>query len=175
MEEKQLYLSLAKKTACNIIDCIVALAAIAVILLAYFGVINLDFGKSVTGIALAAVGLIFFINALVQGNSVSMWLAFCFLIPAAISFACKLFGCSYAKLYPLYIALPGLACLGAMIISREFLRLLAAAAIFVLAGAIFLLQVFGVLSLGYTFIILVAYIVLLAALFIIYLRKGDKK
>ena len=62
-----------------------------------------------------------------------------------------------------------------MIISREFLRLLAAAAIFVLAGAIFLLQVFGVLSLGYTFIILVAYIVLLAALFIIYLRKGDKK
>ena len=55
MEEKQLYLSPAKKTACNIIDCVVALAAIAVILLAYFGVINLDFGKSVTGIALAAL------------------------------------------------------------------------------------------------------------------------
>ena len=105
----------------------------------------------------------------------SMWIAVCFLVPSAISFACKVFGCSYAHLYPLYIALPGIACLGAMIISRQFIKLLSAAALFIVAGAIFLLEVTGVLSIGYTLLVLAGYVALLIVLLIIYLRKGEKK
>ena len=175
MEEKQLYLSPAKKIACNVIDAVIAVAAVVIVVLSYFGAIGMDFGKTATGTILAAVGLIFLLNAIIQGNSVSMWIAFCFLVPSAISFACKVFGCSYAHLYPLYIALPGIACLGAMIISRQFIKLLSAAALFIVAGAIFLLEVTGVLSVGYTLLVLAGYLALLVVLLIIYLRKGEKK
>ena len=175
MEEKQLYVSPAKKIACNVVDALIAVAAVAIILLSRFGIIGVPFSQTVVGIALSAAGAVFFINALIQWNSVSMWIAFCFFVPAGVSFACKAFGCSYAELYPIYIAIPGIACLGAMIISREFLKLLTFATLFILAGAIFLLHVFGILGLGYTFVVLIAYIALVTALIVIYLRKGDKK
>ena len=114
-------------------------------------------------------------NALIQWNSVSMWIAFCFIVPSAVSFACRAGAVSYAAIYPVYIALPGIACLGTMIISREFARLIKAALIFLVAGAVFLLETCGILSIGWTLAVLFVYLAALAAAFIVYLNKGEKK
>lgn len=175
MAEKQLYVSPKKRKICNITAAVIILTAVIFSLLCYFSVIPLDFSGIITGTILAALGLIFFCNALLQGNSVSMWLAFCFLIPSAVSFLCRSGYASYRQLYPVYIALPGLACLGAMIISREFARLLKASLIFIIAGALFLPEVFGILSIGWTLAVLFLYIAALIMAFVIYLNKGEKK
>lgn len=174
MAEKQLYVSPKKRKICNIIASTISLIAAAFAVLCYFGIVPLSFSNVITGIILAALGLIFFCNALIQGNSVSMWLAFCFIISAAVSFLCRGGYASYRTVYPVYIALPGLACLGAMIISREFFRLFKAAALFIIAGAIFLPEAFGILGIGWTLAILFAYIALLVIVLIVYFRQGEK-
>lgn len=127
------------------------------------------------GVILSALGIVFFVNALIQGNSVSMWLAFCFIVPAVMSFLCKYGITSYGEIYPVYIALPGIACLGAMIISREFWRLTKAALVFFIAAAIFVPHAAGALGMGWTLAMLAGYLVILAAALIVYLNKGEKK
>ena len=175
MAEKQLYVSPKKRKICNIIAATISLIAAVFAVLCYFGVIPLAFSNVITGTILAAIGLIFFCNALIQGNSVSMWLAFCFIIPAAVSFLCRSGYASYRNIYPVYVALPGLACLGTMIISREFAGLLKAAALFIIAGSIFLPEVFGILSIGWTLAILFVYIAFLIIALIVYFKQGEKK
>lgn len=173
--EKQIYVSPKKRIVCNIVDAVIILAAVAVAVLCRLGIIPWHFSAVISGIVLAGLGLVFFANALIQWNSVSMWIAFCFIVPSAVSFACRAGAVSYAAIYPVYIALPGIACLGTMIISREFARLIKAALIFLVAGAVFLLETCGVLSIGWTLAVLFVYLAALAAAFIVYLNKGEKK
>lgn len=173
--EKQIYVSPKKRRICNIADAAIILAAATVAVLSYFDIIPLKFSSIINGVILSALGIVFFVNALIQGNSVSMWLAFCFIVPAVMSFLCKYGITSYGEIYPVYIALPGIACLGAMIISREFWRLTKAALVFFIAAAIFVPHAAGALGMGWTLAMLAGYLVILAAALIVYLNKGEKK
>ena len=77
--EKQIYVSPKKRIVCNIVDAAIILAAVAVAVLCRLEIIPWHFSAVISGIVLAALGLVFFANALIQWNSVSMWIAFCFI------------------------------------------------------------------------------------------------
>jgi len=159
----------------NALSVAILLAALVVIVLSYYGVIGLSFGESVVPVVLAGVGLVFFATALVQINPVSMWMAFAFLVPAAISFAVNLSDATYGLLYPLYIATPGIGCLAAMAYGKGILSLLKGAGVFIAAAVIFALHSFGVIEMWLTLVIFFAYVLVLASYVIIYLGKGERK
>lgn len=175
MDEQQLELSPRKRLACNISAAIILTASVIFLALCYFHVIDIEFGNVATGCLVGALGIIFFVNSLIQHNSVSMWLSAAFLVPAAVSLACRCGSMSYSQLYPLYIAIPGIGCLMAMPLSKKLTGLFKAIVFFICAAAIFLLEVFDVLSLGWTFVVLGVYVAAWIIYTVIYLTKGENK
>jgi hypothetical protein len=69
---------------------------------------------------LFAVGLVFIVTALVQRNSVTMWLAFAFIVPGVVNALCTFANFTYAQLYPLYIAIPAIASFFTMFLTRSY-------------------------------------------------------
>lgn len=175
MNDNQLYVSPKQRLAGNVCAVVIAIAALVVLILSYCSVLPFDFYKISTGTLLLALGMIFLITAFIQGNSVSLWLSVVFIIPAIISLLCKNGYAKYSDLYPLYIAMPGLGCIVSMLISKQRKRLLKAASVFIFAALIFLFEVFDVLGIGWTLLILLVYIICLLAYVVIYLKKGESK
>ena len=91
------------------------------------------------GTLLAAAGLIFFVSALISRNSVSLWLSFCFFVPALVELLVCVTPAGYKNLYPLYIAIPAVASLFTMLYTREWLAHLWVIALFGVPAAIFAL------------------------------------
>lgn len=89
---------------------------VTVLLIAWYiivavGVVSVAFWDIFFGSLLLAIGTTLLLSGAVQKNSVSVWLAFPFLVPAVIEFLCKFLLSQYAVLYPLYIAIPAIASL----------------------------------------------------------------
>ncbi len=175
MNDNQIYVSPKQRLAGNVCAVVISVAALAVLLLSYYGVLPFDIDKIATGTLLAALGIIFMVTAFIQHNSVSLWLSVAFIVPATISLFCKNGVAAYSDLYPLYIATPGLGCVVSMIISKQRKRLFKAALIFFVAAAIFLLDVFDVLGIMWTLAVLFVYVVCLITYVVIYLKRGDNK
>ena len=81
------------------------------LLLCGLGVFPLSIKAVALPSVLSAVGLALFSTALLNKNSVSMWLSWAFFVPAAISFVAAFTSLGYADLYPFYIAIPAIASL----------------------------------------------------------------
>ena len=69
---------------------------------------------------LFAVGLVFVVTALVQKNSVTMWLSFAFIVPGVVNCLCTFTHLTYAQLYPLYIAIPAIASFFTMFLTGAY-------------------------------------------------------
>ena len=107
---------------------------------------------------LLTVGLVFLTTAFVQWNSVSMWLAFVFVVPAAVSYINNFTAASYAQLYPLYIAIPAIASFFTMFMScskRDHLYIIG---FFGLIALIFAIQSSGLAGWGVTLPVLVVFV-----------------
>lgn len=101
----------AQIMAGKIIAVVVTVLLIAWYVIVAIGLVPVAFWNIFAGSLLMAMGAILLFSGAVQKNSVSVWLAFPFLVPAVIEFLCK-FGISYySVLYPLYIAIPCIASL----------------------------------------------------------------
>lgn len=81
------------------------------LLLCGVGVFPLSLRDVALPAVLSAVGLALFTTAIINRNSVSMWLSWAFLTPAVISFVAAYTSLGYGNLYPFYIAIPALASL----------------------------------------------------------------
>ena len=77
-------LSGGKRLACNLFAAGIVLAAGLFLLLCGIDVIHVKVSRVIVGTLLAAAGLIFFVSALISRNSVSLWLSFCFFVPALV-------------------------------------------------------------------------------------------
>ncbi|HIV64492.1 MAG TPA: hypothetical protein H9693_07010 [Firmicutes bacterium] len=121
-EEKYTELSRGKRLASNLIGACGLLACGGVLLA--FGIAGESIGVSVIDliapVALLSVGLVLLATALIQRNTVSMYLSFLFLVPALVSFLANLTEMTYSMLYPLYIATPAIASLFTMFMSGEY-------------------------------------------------------
>ncbi len=137
-------LSRGRKLACNITAAGIVLLAGFFLLLCGLNVIPVKVGSAVCGTLLFAVGLIFLSSALISLNSVSLWISFCFNVPALIELLTEVTSAGYARLYPLYIAIPAIASLFTMLFTHEWFLHLRVIALFGVAAALFALQSGGV-------------------------------
>ncbi len=90
---------------------VVTLLLIVWFVLVAVGVVAIGFWDIFLGSVLLAMGITLLVSGAIQKNSVSVWLAFPFLVPAVIEFLCKFSLSSYIILYPLYIAIPAIGSL----------------------------------------------------------------
>ncbi len=81
------------------------------LLLCGLGVIPLSLRDVALPAVLSAVGLALFSTAILNRNSVSLWLSWAFFTPAVISFVAAYTSLGYGNLYPFYIAIPAIASL----------------------------------------------------------------
>ena len=94
---------------------ITAIAITALLIVWYvlvaLNVIPVSFWGIFAGSLIGAIGLILLISGAIQKNSVSVWLAFPFLVPAVIEFLTEFSISQYSLLYPLYVAIPAISSL----------------------------------------------------------------
>ena len=112
-------LTKGQKLAGNIISGVYTLACGVFLLLVGLSVIpSLTIENTALSAILITIGLVFFTTSLIQVNTVSLWLSFCFFTPAAVTILVNATELGYNNLYPLYIAIPAIASLFTMIMSK---------------------------------------------------------
>ena len=104
-----------------------------VLLLTGAGAFHADFKKLLLPSCLAAVAVIFFCTAFIQGNSLLLWLSFAFLLPSLVSFLAAFTPLGYNRLYPVYFLTPAVCSFFTMLYSREYIFHLKIIILFALA------------------------------------------
>lgn len=108
-------------------------------------VINVSFSAIIVGSLLGCVGLILLSSGLIQRNSVSIWLAFAFLVPAVVALLCS-FGISqYSVLYPLYVAIPAISSFFTALVCGKWLSHAKVILVFVVSATCFVLNIINVI------------------------------
>lgn len=166
-------LSPKKRLLSNILSAAIIIAAGLFLLLCALGVIKLSASKAICGTLLTAVGASFLTCAIIGRNSVTMWLSFCFLVPALVELLAKTTSAGYKNLYPLYVAIPAIASAVTMFVTRQWAFHLGFVAVFGIPAAILALSSSGVLSWQAVGAALVIYVGLLVLIISIKHRKKD--
>lgn len=176
-DEKDLNeISPKKMLACNVVAAAVVVAAGLFLLLCGLGVVPVKVTRAIVGTLLCAVGLGLLVTALIQGNSVSLWLACCFLVPALCELLVKATALGYREIYPLYIAIPAVASLFTMCMTHEWRTHLSVAGLFGVPAGLFALNSAGVAGWSVVLPLLVVFlgtVMLLLAILRHYHRADD--
>lgn len=152
-------------------------AAVGVLLCGIFlvlcgtGVIPLDMTAVLAPSILITLGAILLINALVQTNTVSLYLSVLLLVCAAVSTVCNFTDVTYEQFYPFYIAAPALASLITMLMSGNYQTHLKFAVIFGIPAIILFMQSFNIWLWQVTVAAFVVFVGLIA-LYIALTRKS---
>ena len=174
MPEEIAELTPKRRLACNISAAAVVLVAGLFLLLCGADVIAIKVSRAAAGTLLFAVGLIFLLNALIGRNSVSLWISFCFSVPALVELLVKTDAAGYSELYPLYIAVPAVASLFTMLFTHAWFSHLPVIALFGVPAGIFALHCGGAAGWSVVIPVLVIYAGLLMFVLAIKLAKKDK-
>lgn len=140
-------LTTAQKRAGNIIaGAYTALCGVFLLLVGFNLIHPLTIENTTVWAILITVGLVFLTTAIIQKNTVSMWISFAFITPAIVTALNNFTPLTYANLYPLYIAIPAIASAFTAIISKDKYMHLKIVAFFGIIAGIFALQSSGLLS-----------------------------
>ena len=116
---------------------------------------------------LACIGIVFLFSSIIQRNSLSMWIACAFLLPAIITYIVNFTPLGYRHLYPLYIAIPSVACIGNLFLDKHYKFNIKIIFIFGIMSGVFALQSSGLISMSIVFpifIVIVGIVILLGAM-----------
>lgn len=156
-------LTAAQRFASNLIAAIGVFLCGLFLLLCGVGAFDIPVPLVIAPALLAAVGLVLLANALIQSNTVSLYLSVIALVCALVSILANFVdGVEYAMLYPFYIAAPAIASLCTMIMSRNFSTHLKVILIFGVPAVLFFMQSFGIWGWSLTLPALIMFIGLLA-------------
>ena len=147
------------------IVCLVLLLAFYA--LVYFQVIAIDFWSNFLGGLLCCLGIILLLTGLIQRNSVSIFLAFPFLVPGVVAILCENGLAQYGVLYPLYIAIPAISSFFTMLICKGIKSHLKVIVVFGLESVFYLLNVVGVISMTLSIILSIVW-ALVVLVYVIY-------
>ena len=163
-ENNELVVTAKQKLVGNIIASAYTVLCGVVLLIVGLGIID---GLTIKNMALPTilltVGMVFLTTAIIQKNSVSLWLSFVFLVPSVVSYLANFTSLTYGQLYPLYIAIPGICSLGTLPLVGPNKDLLRTAIFFGLLGGIFALRSSGLLGWEVVLPILLVFVGLLIA------------
>lgn len=150
---------------------IIAIASVVALLafyvLVYFGVIAIDFWSNFVGAMLCCIGIILLLSGLVQRNSVSIFLAFPFLVPGILAILCENSIAQYWYLYPLYIAIPAISSFFTMLVCGGYKTHLKVIAVFVVEALFYVLNIVGVMAMPLSIVLSIVWALIVFA-YIIY-------
>ncbi len=166
-----------QKYACNIVMGTLLIAAGILLALAGAGVINVGVGKIAAPTVLFAFGISILVSAIIAKNSLSMWIAGVILSCGTVSLLAVTTSASYAELYPIYIASPGIGCCFAVIFAEAWYPQVKAITFFGVLSVIFALQSSGVCGWGLTAGLLATFAGVCVILYAVeaYIRKEKNK
>lgn len=151
-------LTRSQRVAGNIIAGAYTVACGVFLLIVGLGLIGgMNMGNTALPTILLTVGLVFLTTALIQKNTVSLWISFAFTVPAVVSYLNNFTALSYGNLYPLYIAIPAIASLFTMLMSKGYKEHLATIIFFGVIAAVFALQSSGLTGWGVVIPLLVVF------------------
>lgn len=165
-------LSRKKKMICNITAAGIIMLAGVILLFCGVGIIPVSASTAAAGVLTFSIGLILLVTALVQRNSVAMWLCFLFFMPALVELIEKVSPATYANLYPIYVAAPAMSSLFTALLTREWRIHLPIILAFMPPAATLALCSSGICKLSVGLPILVIY---LGCLMLIIALKGRMK
>ena len=167
-------LTKGQKLAGNIISGVYTLGCGVFLLLVGLGLIAPLTIENTTLVAiLITIGLVFFTTSLIQVNTVSLWLSFCFFTPSAVTILVNAGVGSYASLYPIYIAIPAIASLFTMIMSKARIDHLKTIFFFGVIAGIFALESSGLVGWEVVIPALIVFIGLLITVIAIKSKRED--
>lgn len=129
---------------------VLLVAAGVIIVLAGVGVLPVSAGKIAAPTILFAFGIAILISAVIAKNALSMWLAGVLLACGLTSLLDVVTPATYANLFPIYIAAPGIGCVFAVIFAEAKLPHIKAMLFFGLLAGIFSLASSGLCGWGLT-------------------------
>lgn len=166
-------LSGGKKLACNLASAGILMLAGVFLLLCGLGAIPLSVSKAVCGTLLFAVGLMLLVTAVIQRNTVSLWLSFCFIMPALVELLAKTTPAGYSQLYPLYIAIPAVSSLFTVLLSHAWSTHMPLILLFGVAAGIFALRSSGVAGWNVVLPVLVIFVAAVMTVAALKKRKDE--
>lgn len=108
-----------QKLACNLIISGALILCALILLLVGVRVIKVKIGLIVTPVILGGIGISLFVTALIQRNTVSMWLSGVLLSCMTATIVAVSTKQPYAVVYPIFIASPAIASLMTIFISES--------------------------------------------------------
>lgn len=172
--DKVIELSRRQMYACNIIFSACILIAGLLLLLIGLQVIKVNITQAIAPVLLGAVGCALTITAIIQRNTVSMWLGGVFLACMTASIIAAGGGISYSSVYPVYIAAPAVASLFTLPISDNKKFHLSIIVFFGVISALFSLNSSGLCGWSITAPVIVIFVGVAVLGFTIYSYKTSK-
>ncbi len=164
-------ISRTRKLASDVVAAAIIVAAGALLLGLGIGT-DVNMSKLIVPVVLTALGMILLVSALIQFNTVTMYLSMLFLVSAAVSFVAHYSpSAGYAQLWPTYILAPAVSSLATMFMSGDFKFHIRLIVLFGVPAVLLSLMSFGVVDMR---IIIPALIVFagLAALYVALAVRG---
>ena len=164
-------LTKGQKLAGNIIAGSYTVACGVFLLIVGLGLIDgLTVSNTALPTILLTVGLVFLTTAIIQTNTVSLWLSFAFIVPAVVSYLNNFTPLAYAQLY---IAIPAIASLFTMLMSRSYRDHLKAVFFFGIIAGIFAIESSGAAGWGVVVPVLVVFVGLMIVFTALKLNKSE--
>lgn len=129
-----------------------------ILLLSGTGVIPVSIRILAAPVLLSAVGLTLLAAALIQHNSVSLWISFAFTVPALVGYLVGFTSATYGQLYPLYIAIPAIASIFTLCMSTGVKDHLKVILLFGVTAGLFALNSSGLIGWGIALPLIVVYV-----------------
>ncbi len=104
-------LSKKQKVLCNVVMGVLLIAAGIILVLAGTDVIHAAAGKIAAPTVLFAIGIAILFSAVIAKNALSMWISGVIISCGLVSLIEITTVATYAQLYPIYIAAPGIGCI----------------------------------------------------------------
>ena len=155
---EELVVTRKQRLAGNLTAGATVIVAGLVLLLAGTGVIPVSIRILAVPVLLSAVGVTLLAAALIQRNSVSLWISFAFTVPALVGYLVGFTTATYGQLYPLYIAIPAIASIFTMCMSRCVKDHLKVILLFGVTAALFALNSSGLVGWGVALPLIVVYV-----------------
>lgn len=171
----ELRLTRKQRLAGNLTAGATVIAAGIILLLAGTNVIHASMRLLVAPVLLTAVGASLLLTALIQRNTVSLWISFAFLVPALVGYLAGFTPATYGQLYPLYIAIPAIASLLTMPMSGSYAAHGKTALFFGLIAGLFALQSSGLVGWGVVLPSVVVFVGLIIVYIAVTLARGEEK
>lgn len=175
MTDAVLPLTKKQKTACNIVMGVLLILAGVILVLAGCGVIDVSVRRIAAPTILFSFGFAIMLSAIIAKNSLSMWIAGVITACGMTSLLEVVTTASYANLFPMYIAAPGVGSLFAVWFSEVKFPHVKAMGFFGGLAAVFSLGSSGACSWGLTSGVVAGFAGLCVILYAldIYLKKDN--